>query len=319
MGSLAVVVPFSAPPDPQAAQRMLAAAPHRGTDLDVRVCGNAVLGVSSTPGRPDAWIASRNGLTAALAGSLDNAAELREELRRAGVDLSEDDPASTLAAAFGAWGERTAERLRGPFTAAVSDGSKVWCVRDQLGLRPLFYRQDEHAFVAATEPKQVVAGTGASREPDLEAVESMFYGQFDMRKTMLKGVDRFPRATLMGGDRAFEEVVARVVAFVEAPALGLDLPLDVRGTAFQQRVWQALRKIPVGSTITYAELAARIGAPKAVRGVAGACAANPLAVAIPCHRVIRNDGAVSGYRWGVERKRMLLEKEVEFRQVIGHT
>jgi AraC family transcriptional regulator of adaptative response/methylated-DNA-[protein]-cysteine methyltransferase len=131
--------------------------------------------------------------------------------------------------------------------------------------------------------------------------------------------DRFPRATLMGGDRAFEEVVARVVAFVEAPALGLDLPLDVRGTAFQQRVWQALRKIPVGSTITYAELAARIGAPKAVRGVAGACAANPLAVAIPCHRVIRNDGAVSGYRWGVERKRMLLEKEVEFRQVIGHT
>jgi AraC family transcriptional regulator, regulatory protein of adaptative response / methylated-DNA-[protein]-cysteine methyltransferase len=131
--------------------------------------------------------------------------------------------------------------------------------------------------------------------------------------------DRFPRATLMGGDRAFEEVVARVVAFVEAPALGLDLPLDVRGTAFQQRVWQALRKIPVGSTITYAELAARIGAPKAVRGVAGACAANPLAVAIPCHRVIRNDGAVSGYRWGVERKRMLLKKEVEFRQVIGHT
>ena len=201
MGSLAVVVPFSAPPDPQAAQRMLAAAPHRGTDLDVRVCENAVLGVSSTPGRPDAWIASRNGLTAALAGSLDNAAELREELRRAGVDLSEDDPASPLAAAFDAWGERTAERLRGPFTAAVSDGSKVWCVRDQLGLRPLFYGQDEHAFVAATEPKQVVAGAGASREPDLEAVESMFYGQFDMRKTMLKGVDRFPRATASTVDR----------------------------------------------------------------------------------------------------------------------
>lgn len=127
--------------------------------------------------------------------------------------------------------------------------------------------------------------------------------------------DRFPRATLVGGNQAFEDVVARVVAFVEAPALGLDLPLDVRGTAFQQRVWQALRKVPAGSTITYSELAARIGTPRAVRGVAGACAANPLAVAIPCHRVVRHDGAVSGYRWGVERKRTLLEREGAPRQV----
>ena len=103
--------------------------------------------------------------------------------------------------------------------------------------------------------------------------------------------------------------MAKVVGFVEAPALGLDLPLDVRGTAFQQRVWQALRKIPAGSTASYADIANRIGAPKSVRAVAQACAANVLAVAIPCHRVVKNDGALSGYRWGVERKRALLERE----------
>ena len=121
--------------------------------------------------------------------------------------------------------------------------------------------------------------------------------------------DRFPRAELIGGDAEFEGLVARVVGFVEAPCVGLDLPLDVRGTAFQQRVWQALRAIPAGSTASYTEIAQRIGAPKAVRAVAAACAANALAVAIPCHRVVRNDGALSGYRWGVERKRALLERE----------
>jgi len=123
--------------------------------------------------------------------------------------------------------------------------------------------------------------------------------------------DRFPRAGLIGGDAEFEQLVAKVVDFVEAPRLGLDLPLDVRGTAFQQRVWQALREIPAGSTVSYTELAANIGAPKAVRAVAGACAANPIAVAIPCHRVVRNDGGLSGYRWGVERKRALLDKEAK--------
>jgi AraC family transcriptional regulator of adaptative response/methylated-DNA-[protein]-cysteine methyltransferase len=121
--------------------------------------------------------------------------------------------------------------------------------------------------------------------------------------------DRFPRAHLIGGDKAFEQLVAKVVGFVEAPRLGLDLPLDVRGTAFQQRVWEALRRIPAGSTASYAEIANRIGAPKSVRAVAKACAANALAVAIPCHRVVKNDGALSGYRWGVERKRALLERE----------
>ena len=121
--------------------------------------------------------------------------------------------------------------------------------------------------------------------------------------------DRFPRATLLGGDREFEELVARVVGFIEAPRLGLGLPLDVRGTAFQQRVWRALREIPAGVTVSYRDLAERIGAPGSIRAVAGACAANPLAVAIPCHRVVRSDGGLAGYRWGVERKRMLLQRE----------
>jgi AraC family transcriptional regulator, regulatory protein of adaptative response / methylated-DNA-[protein]-cysteine methyltransferase len=121
--------------------------------------------------------------------------------------------------------------------------------------------------------------------------------------------DRFPRATLVGGDTAFEQVVAKVIGFVERPALGLGLPLDVRGTAFQQRVWQALREIPAGSTASYTEIAARIGAPNGARAVAHACGANALAVAIPCHRVVRTDGSLSGYRWGVERKRSLLKRE----------
>lgn len=121
--------------------------------------------------------------------------------------------------------------------------------------------------------------------------------------------DRFPQAELIGGDAGFEQLVAKVVGFVEAPEIGLDLPLDVRGTAFQQRVWQALREIPAGATASYAQIAGRIGSPNAARAVAAACAANALAVAIPCHRVIRNDGALSGYRWGVERKRALLERE----------
>jgi AraC family transcriptional regulator, regulatory protein of adaptative response / methylated-DNA-[protein]-cysteine methyltransferase len=121
--------------------------------------------------------------------------------------------------------------------------------------------------------------------------------------------DRFPRAELVGGDPEFERMVAAVVGLVEAPGQGLDLPLDIRGTAFQERVWQALRAIPPGRTATYAEIARAVGQPKAMRAVAQACAANPLAVAIPCHRVVRADGDVSGYRWGVERKRELLERE----------
>lgn len=120
---------------------------------------------------------------------------------------------------------------------------------------------------------------------------------------------RFPRADLLPGDKQFRSVIAKVVGFVEAPRRGLELPLDIQGTAFQERVWRELRKIPPGQTCSYAEIAQRIGSPKAYRAVARACAQNPIALAIPCHRIVRNDGGISGYRWGVERKRALLTRE----------
>lgn len=121
--------------------------------------------------------------------------------------------------------------------------------------------------------------------------------------------DQFANATLIGGDASFEHTVAQVVGFIEAPQIGLDLPLDIRGTAFQMRVWQALREIPVGATVSYQQLAAALGNPGATRAVARACASNTIAVAIPCHRVVRNDGSLSGYRWGIARKAQLLERE----------
>ena len=121
--------------------------------------------------------------------------------------------------------------------------------------------------------------------------------------------DLFPRADLIGADKAFESLVARVVGLVEAPGQGVDLPLDIHGTTFQRRVWQALRRIPAGTTATYSAIAKCIGSPTAARAVASACAANPLAVAIPCHRVVRRNGALGGYRWGVERKKALLARE----------
>ena len=120
---------------------------------------------------------------------------------------------------------------------------------------------------------------------------------------------RFPKAQLIAGDRKFQDLVARVIRFVEAPRTGLDLPLDLRGTVFQRRVWEALREIPIGAISSYSEIAKRIGASKSVRAVARAIAFNRLAVAVPCHRVLCRDGSISGYRWGVERKRSLLEKE----------
>ncbi|MFT7773928.1 bifunctional DNA-binding transcriptional regulator/O6-methylguanine-DNA methyltransferase Ada [Roseateles sp.] len=123
--------------------------------------------------------------------------------------------------------------------------------------------------------------------------------------------DQFPKAELIGCDGEFEQLIAQVVGFIEAPAMGLHLPLDVQGTAFQERVWRALREIPPGTTVSYGEIATRIGAPKAVRAVAQACATNHIAIAIPCHRVVRRDGDISGYRWGVDRKRELLRREAQ--------
>jgi AraC family transcriptional regulator of adaptative response/methylated-DNA-[protein]-cysteine methyltransferase len=121
--------------------------------------------------------------------------------------------------------------------------------------------------------------------------------------------DQFPKAQLIGGDAEFERLIAQVVGFIEAPSIGLHLPLDVQGTAFQERVWQVLREIPPGTTVSYAQIAERIGSPTAVRAVAQACGANHIAVAIPCHRVVRRDGDIAGYRWGVDRKRELLRRE----------
>lgn len=141
-----------------------------------------------------------------------------------------------------------------------------------------------------------------------KGVCAIFFG--DDRNDLRRDLERqFPRAKLIAGDADFERLTTTVIAFVEEPSRGLDLPLDIRGTAFQHRVWEALRKIPAGSTASYAEIAAAIGAPKATRAVAQACASNKIAVAIPCHRVVRSDGSLSGYRGGVHRKRALLAKE----------
>lgn len=176
-----------------------------------------------------------------------------------------------------------------------------------LGMTPTRYRAggaNEEIRFAVGETSLGTILVASSRN----GVASILLGQDP--DTLVRDLqDRFPKARLVGGDSNYEALVARVVGFVEAPALGLDLPLDVRGTAFQQRVWQALRDIPAGRTVSYAEIARRIGAPKATRAIAAACAANPLAVAIPCHRVIRKDGALSGYAWGAERKRALLDRE----------
>ncbi|MGI8546313.1 MAG: methylated-DNA--[protein]-cysteine S-methyltransferase [Gemmatimonadaceae bacterium] len=121
--------------------------------------------------------------------------------------------------------------------------------------------------------------------------------------------ERFPAETISDGDAEMSTLAGRVIDLIESPAGDLDVPLDVRGTEFQRLVWQALREVPAGSTASYTDIAVRIGLPKSVRAVAQACAANPLAVIVPCHRIVKRDGQLSGYRWGIERKRKLLEKE----------
>lgn len=176
-----------------------------------------------------------------------------------------------------------------------------------LGMTPTRYRSggtDENLHFAVGQTALGAILVASSRK----GVAAILLGD-DPEALVHELQDRFPKARLVGGDAEYERLIARVVAFVEAPEIGLDLPLDIRGTAFQQRVWQTLRAIPAGETVSYTEVANRIGEPKAVRAVAVACAANRLAVAIPCHRVVRNDGALSGYAWGVERKRALLDRE----------
>ena len=214
---------------------------------------------------------------------------------------------------------RRAERLRaglpgsGSVTAAMYDagynssGRFYAQSQEVLGMRPADYRAGgagrviRFAVGACSLGSILVAATP-------KGVCAILLGD-DPDALVQDLQDRFPKAELKGGERDFEQWMAQVVGLVEAPEQGLSLPLDVQGTAFQQRVWEALRAIPPGSTASYAEIARRIGAPKAVRAVAQACAANALAVAIPCHRVVKSDGAISGYRWGVERKKQLLQRE----------
>lgn len=143
-----------------------------------------------------------------------------------------------------------------------------------------------------------------------KGVCAIFFGD-DSESIARDLAKQFPRARLIGSDPDFEQLAAKVIGFVEDPSLGLDLPLDIRGTAFQHRVWDALRRIPVGSTASYADIAKAIGAPKSTRAVARACGSNPIAVAIPCHRVIGSDGSLTGYRGGIGRKRALLAKEAK--------
>jgi AraC family transcriptional regulator, regulatory protein of adaptative response / methylated-DNA-[protein]-cysteine methyltransferase len=179
---------------------------------------------------------------------------------------------------------------------------------EMLGMTPTHYRAggaDEEIRFAVGESSLGTILVASS----MKGVASILIGD-DPNELVRDLQDRFPKARLVGGDKDYESLVARVVGFVEAPGLGLKLPLDVRGTAFQQRVWHALQEVPVGQAVSYAEIARRIGAPKAVRAVAGACAANNIAMAIPCHRVVRSDGALSGYAWGAERKRVLIDREM---------
>jgi len=208
---------------------------------------------------------------------------------------------------------RTALGERGSVTEAIYDagfnssGRFYAAASDLLGMTPRDFRAGGQGAAIRFAVGQCSLGAILVATTD-KGVCAITLG--DDPDALVRGLqDRFAKARLIGGDADFEKLVAKVIGFVEAPAQGLDLPLDLRGTAFQQRVWQALRKIPAGRTATYTEIARRIGRPKAVRAVAAACADNPVAVAIPCHRVVRLDGNLAGYRWGIARKRALLDKE----------
>lgn len=184
--------------------------------------------------------------------------------------------------------------------------------RTQLGMQPAAYRrggageQIRFAVARCWLGAVLVAATAAG-------ICAVTLGE-DADLLVRQLQDRFPHADLHPGDAGFEQLVAQVLAALDDPRQGAALPLDVRGTAFQQRVWQALRALPPGHTLSYAELAARLGQPGAARAVASACARNEIAVLIPCHRIVRLDGSPSGYRWGVERKGALLAREAALTQ-----
>ncbi|GAA5232731.1 bifunctional DNA-binding transcriptional regulator/O6-methylguanine-DNA methyltransferase Ada [Verticiella sediminum] len=230
---------------------------------------------------------SETGLTPKAYATAYRARKLREELNAAGGSVTD----AIYDAGFNASSRfyETSERLLGMRASEYRAGGVGAVIRFAVG-------QCSLGAILVAQSQRGICAILLGDDPDRLVRELQ---------------DQFPKAELIGGDGGFERLVAEVVGFVEAPAVGLNLPLDVRGTAFQQRVWQALREIPLGARASYAEIAERIGAPKAVRAVAQACAANRIAVAIPCHRVVRRDGDISGYRWGVERKRELLRRETQ--------
>lgn len=196
------------------------------------------------------------------------------------------------------------------YAAGYSSNSRFYAASGKmLGMKPLNYKKggkDTHIHFAVAECS---LGSLLVASSNIGVCAILLDDDPEVLVRDLQ--DRFPHSNLIGGDAGYEQLVAKVVGFIEAPQLGLDLPLDIRGTAFQQRVWQALREIPCGVTVSYSDIAGKIGKPKAVRAVARACGANALAVAIPCHRVVRTDGALSGYRWGIARKYNLLRREAD--------
>jgi len=178
---------------------------------------------------------------------------------------------------------------------------------DVLGMSPRSFRSGgtdhiiKFAFAECSLGTVLIAASAVG-------VCAILFG--DTHESLQRDLEKqFPSAHFVSGDADFEMLTAKVIDFIESPGGSFDLPLDIRGTAFQHRVWDALRKIPAGSTASYTEIAEAIGRPKSARAVARACASNPIAVAIPCHRVVRSDGSLSGYRGGVDRKRRLLAKE----------
>lgn len=206
-----------------------------------------------------------------------------------------------------AGGEGVTEALYG---AGYNANSRFYAESaERLGMRPSAYRDGGKGAVVRFAVGDCSLGAVLVAATD-RGVCAILLG--DDPETLVRDLqDRFGQAELIGADPAFEQTVARVVGLIDAPGHAPDLPLDVRGTAFQQQVWDALRRIPAGQTASYLDIATAIGRPSAVRAVAQACGANALAVAIPCHRVVRSDGDLSGYRWGVERKRELLKRERE--------
>jgi len=203
MGSIIGILSRLAPPEIAVGQRMLAAAPHRGSNYVVRIFGNCILGISNTDDFADASISDAGHCMAVWKGQLDNAAELRKRLKGMNASSLSNEPADLVALAFKTFGANAPSLMRGAFSGIVTDGRKIWCFRDHLGLRPLFYRDEPNAFFVATEPKQIIAGAHLSREPDPEALERIFYGRTPANMPCaLKGISRIPQAAVMTADVA---------------------------------------------------------------------------------------------------------------------